>query len=306
MNFRSKIRVLYYSLKKVIADLKQLTKGQKDNYELLQLCHRIEKGLLVKNPKPLWGWEKAYRIFDLLQVCGDSFSTKTANAVLSAFLNSKEKSLFEQDKEKWTEFIKRTNYKLVDGTNVGGICCVKKSTFTPDEIIIIEKLFYTRHSCRDFSNIPVSNDLIEHAVEMALRCPSACNRQPFRVYVVEPSEIEKLLNHKLQYKANKILFITGDVRAFTSSELLDWLISPSIFAGYLTLSLHSLGIGSCVVRKDLVKESVYNVVVAKLAGISESERIVLEMNIGYYLDEYTIPISNRFEASKILKITYNS
>ena len=301
MNLKGIIGTLFYSLKKTISDIKQLSKGQKSNYELLQLSHRIEKGLLITTPKPLWGWEKAYRIYKLLLVNDDAFSSKTANAVLSAYLKSKERSSFLEDREAWQKFIQTTSYKPVENNNIGGIMEVEKTNFSLNEICTIEKLFYTRHSCRDFSEENVSNEVICNAVKMALKCPSACNRQPFKVYVVEPSMLERRLGRKIQYKANKLLFITGDVRAFTTAELLDWLISPTIFASYLILSLHSLGIGSCVVRKDLVKSSKYNCIVSNLAGISDSERIVLEINIGYYKSKNTCPISNRVEESDIVR-----
>lgn len=301
MNIKGKIVVLYYCLKRTVSDINQLTKGQKSNYELLQLSHRIEKGLLISKPKPLWGWEKAYRINKLLQINNDKFSSRTAKAVLSAYLNSKEHSSFLEDREKWSEFIKKTTFTPIESPKNGGIIEVEKTCFSTEEINAIEKLFYTRHSCREFSEEPVPAEVINHAIQMALRCPSACNRQPFKVYVVEPFVLEKELGKKLQYKANKILFITGDVRAFTSGELLDWLISPTIFASYLTLSLHSLGIGSCVVRKDLVKNSEYNCVVANMIEITESERIVLEINIGYYKSAFLCPKSNRLEVSDVAR-----
>lgn len=300
MSIKETIAFLYYSITKVLSDLKQLSKGQKRNFELLQLSHRIEKGLLIANPKPLWGWVKAYRINELLQFNNDKFSSKTAKAVLSAYLNSKKQSSFLEDREKCQEFFEKTNFTPIESQNIGGVIKIEKTPFSTEEINAIEKLFYTRHSCREFSEEPVSAEVINHAIQMALRCPSACNRQPFKVYVVEPSVMEKELGKKLQYQANKLLFITGDVRAFISSEILDWLISPMIFASYLTLSLHSLGIGCCVVRKDLVKNSRYNRIVEKVAGIEDNERLVLEINIGYYKPSYTVPFSNRAEIEDIV------
>ncbi len=301
MSIKRKLAVVYYSLKRIFADLKELSKGQKKEYELLQLSHRLEKGLLVTSPKPLWGWEKAYRIYELLQINQDAFSSKTAKSVLSAYLNSKEHSSFLEDREKWHEFFEKTTFTPVESPNMGGLIEAEKTCFSTDEINAIEKLFYTRHSCREFSEEPVPPEKINHAIQMALRCPSACNRQPFKVYVVDPKLLEKELGRSLQYKANKILFITGDVRAFTEGELLDWLISPTFFASYLTLSLHSIGIGSCVVRKDLVNESTYNKTVKKMVGLSNSERIVLEINIGYYKQIYSCAKSNRAAVADIVK-----
>lgn len=285
------------------ADIKQLSKGQKSNYNLLQLSHRLEKGLLITPPnvKPLWGWDKAYRIVELLRTNEDNFSSMTAKAVLNAFLLAKNNSKFEEDRQKYQEFIEKTHYVPEEINKMGGIMKLEKPVFALDELATIEKLFNTRHSCREFAEKPISKDVIAHAVEMALRCPSACNRQPFKVYVITPSSLEEKLGHKLQYKSDKVLIIAGDVRAFTSGEMLDWLISPTIFASYLTLSLHSLGIGSCIIRKDLIRTKKYNDAIIGITEMDACERIILEMFIGYYKDEFIVPISNRAGVEDIIQ-----
>lgn len=281
-------------IKKVRADLKLLHKGQKPSYDLLQLSHRLEKGLLIQNPKPMWGWEKAYRIVELLNTNSDEFSSVTANAVLSAYLCEKSKSPNQEDRHKYAEFMQKTGYRPIAFDNIGGTITISKPVFSESEQTVIRRLFDTRHSCREFANRHVSDKDIEEAVRMALRCPSACNRQPFHVYVIDPAKLAKQLGRsKLQYEGGPTLVITGDVRAFTSGELLDWIVSPSVFAGYLTLSLHSLGIGSCVVRKELVRQSVYNKVIKELICMDDSEQIILEMFIGYYKDKFVVPVSNR-------------
>lgn len=281
-------------MKKVRTDLKLLNKGQKTSYDLLQLSHRLEKGLLIKNPKPMWGWDKAHRMVELLKANQDEFSSVTANSVLSAYLDAKSKSKYQEDLDKHAEFLHQTGYQPVAYENHGGTMVVKSPDFTESEQKAIRRLFDTRHSCREFSDHHVSEKDIETAVRMALRCPSACNRQPFHVYVIDPAKLAKQLGReRLQYEGDRTIIITGDIRAFTKGELLDWIVSPSIFTGYLTLSLHALGIGSCVVRKDLVKSSSYNKAIRKITGMDESECIVLEMFIGYYKDDFIAPVSNR-------------
>lgn len=302
MSVVSSINLYHNCYKRVIADLKQLSLGQKTDYDLLQLSHRLEKGLLIQHPKPMWGWEKAERMVALLKKNKDAFSSATANAVLSAYLYAKSKSEYKEDLEKYADFMRQTGYQPVVYENVGGTITVKSPNFSEPEQVAIHRLFDTRHSCREFADRHVVDKDIEEAVRMALRCPSACNRQPFRVYVINPEKLAKKLGRgRLQYEGDRTLIITGDVRAFTNGELLDWIVSPSIFAGYLTLSLHALGIGSCVVRKDLVKPSAYNDAIRKLTGMGESECIVLEMFVGYYKEEFVAPVSNRKSSVDIVK-----
>lgn len=302
MKIKNQIAFYLSCLRKIRTDLKQLRKGQKFQYDLLQLSHRLEKGLLIKNPKPMWGWEKAFRIIELLQKDVDVFYSTTANAVLSAFLKAKSKSEYQEDREKYEDFLRTTGYQSVLHNGLGGVQTVYNPDFTPQEKETVRRLFNTRHSCREYASRHVSDKDINEAVQMALRCPSACNRQPFRVYFIDPTKlVAKLGRDNLQYSGSRTLVITGDLRAFTPNEILDWFISPSIFVGYLTLSLHSLGIGSCVVRKDLVKSNAYNNAIRDITGMEESECIVLELFVGYYKDQYETPVSNRKTVENVIK-----
>lgn len=301
MSVKSRINLYRHCYKRAKADLRQLSLGQKTNYDLLQLSHRLEKGMLITNPKPMWGWEKAEKMVTLLKKCKDGFSSITAKAVLSVYLEAKSKSEYKEDLKKYADFLRQTGFQTVPFENVGGAITVKSQAFSESEQAAIRRLFETRHSCRKFADRHVSDKDIEEAVRLALRCPSACNRQPFHVYAIDPAKLAKQMGQqKLQYDGDRALIITGDVRAFTTSELLDWIVSPSIFAGYLTLSLHSLGIGSCVVRKDLVSPSTYNDAIRVLTRMGCSERIVLEMFIGYYPDEFVAPVSNRANPDSIV------
>ena len=302
MSFWGQLSIIVNCIRKMYSDLSQLKLGQKPDYELLQLSHRLEKGLLIANPRPLWGWEKAYRINELIKQSKNAgFSTETANAVLSAFLESKLKSIFQEDRTKARLFLDETHYCTVNYIKQGGVQKIVKSKFAEQEQALVDKLFTTRHSCREFSETRIPNEIIIKAVELANRCPSACNRQPYRVYALEPLLLEGRLGKKLQYKGDRTIIISGDIRAYAMSEILDWIVSPTIFAAYLTLSLHSLGVGSCVVRKDLVRSSEYNRIIRELTGMDKSEQIILEMIIGYYKDEFVVPVSNRASADEIVK-----
>lgn len=291
---------LYGWVKKFCSDYKQLQLGQLKRYDLLQLAHRLEKGMLIKKPKPLWGWEKAYRMAELIKNCDDTYLTTTSRAVLSAFLETKASSVYKEDRDRCDQFLKETKFEAVNFSGLGGTQMIRKTVYSKDELKIIENLFESRHSCREYSDNPISDEKIRKAVQWALRCPSACNRQPFKVYAIETSRMEEKLSGHLQYSASRILIITGDIRAFKSSEMLDWIVSPSIFAAYLTLSLHAFGIGSCVVRKDLIKDDDYKKAIRDMSGMTDSEQIVLEMFIGEYKDEYLVPVSNRANTDDII------
>ena len=83
-------------------------------------------------------------------------------------------------------------------------------------------------------------------------------------------------------------------------ELNDWIVSTSIFCGYLTLALHAVGIGSCCCRKDIIKHSNYNKNIKSLCHIPDDEQIILEILIGNYKDEFFAPVSHRRDVKDIV------
>ena len=263
-----------------------LSKGQQPKYEILMLAHRLEKGLLNENPKPLWGWEKAQRILSLMKDNNDEFSNRTGRGVLRAYIESKKNSGNPKEVEKVVLFLK--NYPEIENENtLGGVIQLKKEVFTANQREVVSQFIKSRHSCRDFQDKVVSKEDIEAAVSLALRCPSACNRQVTNCYVYQSKELQTII-------------LTTNIRAYEISEFNDWFVSPSIFAGYLSLSLHLYGIGSCVYRKQLYGHHPYNEGMRRKCNIPADEMIVLELRFGYYKDEFKIAVSNRHNAGDII------
>jgi hypothetical protein len=96
--------------------------------------------------------------------------------------------------------------------------------------------------------------------------------------------------------ADKYMILTSDLLAYNLDEMQDWLVSTSIFAGYLSLALHAVGIGNCVIRKCLLGPSKYNEELRKYCKIPDNEQIVIEIAIGNYADKFKECVSNRMDA----------
>lgn len=296
-NLKFKIYMLFQCIVSAIKDWKIACEGQKEQYELLQVAHRLEKGLLIENPRPLWGWEKAKRLAYLINQVDDVFFKETGFSVMNAYLDSKERSNFKKDRDKCAIFKKENPIEHI--CDYGGAIIYRHEGFKEEEVLLIEKLFKTRHSIRSFTNENVPESSLIKAIDIALRCPSACNRQPFHVYVINKETKERIENSE-SYSGSHFLFVTGDIRAFALGEFNDWIVSPSIFVGYLTLALHLYGIGSCVIRKDLVCDTQFNKAVKAVCKIPNEEKLILELAVGYYKTENLVPFSNRHKGSEIV------
>lgn len=280
--------MLFECIRSAIKDWRIVCSGQNKNAEILQIAHRLEKGLTIANPRPLWGWEKAERLKELIL---NNYSTEAqiGKAVLYAFVKRKEQSDNEQDKVKSRQF-------MCDGLTSsakGGVSKIVKQCYDQESIKSFISFFNSRHSIRTFNNSSIDETHLQHALELALKCPSACIRQPFHVYVLNGQDKRKYITQSDSINADKYLYISGDISSFTPDEFNDWHISPAIFAAYLTMTLEIFGIGSCIMRKDLVRPTIYNKTVKKVCDISDNEKLILEIAIGYYDNDIIVPDSQR-------------
>lgn len=289
-------------------DLACFLKGQTTQDAMVQTAHRIEKGLTIRNPRRLWGWNKIGRLAALLEKelaspNPDRFALETGASVLKAYLEAKKRTGDPEETEKAAKLLEKhpkvrecMETVTADG---GAKRLTAQEMAIPGGVEWARKFFSTRHSIRDFSDRPIPRETLLQATQLALTCPSACNRQPFKVYVLEGKRREES-GYENIYHADKYLVVTGEINAFTTEEYGDWLVSATIFATYLALALHALGIGSCVMKKELHFGSKYNEMLKKTCHIPRNEKIVLEIAAGYYKDEFSVACSNRKPARDVM------
>lgn len=302
MGIKNNLAMTMQGFHNITRCIRAIKDGQATNYAILQTAHRLEKGLCMREPRKFWGFDAAIRLVQLIAVeqnrqTRDEKAIAIGKAVLSAYINKKEET-DEIDKliALKTE-IKKAGI-LVAPENCGGSLKLHKSDILMDSDSA-EKLFMTRHSVRDFDDSPVDNEKLEKAIRMALRAPSACNRQASMIYVINGEDRVKIGSSN-DYHADKYLIITGVMKAFALSELNDWIVSTSVFCGYLSLALHAEGIGSCIFRKDIISKSEYNDNIRQLCHIPDNEQIILEMAIGNYREDFNVPVSYRREPCEVV------
>lgn len=216
---------------------------------------------------------------------------------MKQYINLKQNSPEEQQKlQKLLKKMREVNISLDDADEeFGGFRTVYKDDILVEDLQAAEHLFNGRHSIRNFGNTPVDYKKILYAINLANKCPSACNRQPTRVYIID-GKTRCILGEGNDIGADKYMILTSDMLAYNLDEMQDWLVSTSIFAGYLSLSLHAVGIGNCVIRKCLFGPSKYNKELRKYCQIPDNEQIVIEIAIGNYAEEFNACISNRKDA----------
>ena len=279
---------------------KPVTK-EKLEYDMLFEIHKLEKGFaVVKNQRP-FGIDKIKRIIKDINDY-ENYGFVKGFAYDLAYSSLKEYSRFYEEKN----WIDREEYKLVKDfiTNKKineipvGAFNYKKEQFIEDALIDYNKFLSTRRSVRNFSNQKLKKEHIKKAVEMAIKTPTACNRQMCKIYYISRNENKKIIEKYAQglglfdlTNANYFV-ITFDISAnyFIGERNQGWFNSGLVTMNFVN-ALHSLGIGSCCIQfgNNFKQETE----VKKLLQIPSTERIAVIITAGYYDEISKIPYSTR-------------
>lgn len=155
-----------------------------------------------------------------------------------------------------------------------------------------ENLIKTRQSCRDFNDKEVEKETLERIAELAMLAPSACNSQPWKMYLVSGEKAKDVIpalqergHNPFLEKAKAFIVVTekdATLKTFVSSKFhSNHFVKYDIgqLLAYVTLGAESIGVKSCIIgwinQEELRKavgypqEEVSNVVVA--LGYSDCE-----------------------------------
>ena len=108
-----------------------------------------------------------------------------------------------------------------------------------------------RYSVRKFADKEVEQEKIDKIIEAGIKAPTACNLQPFKIWVAESKDAKDKIN-----KANPfpfvhqapVLIVVGSknegawVRKYDGKNFAD--IDTSIVATHIMLAIHDLGLGT--------------------------------------------------------------
>lgn len=296
-------------------------KYRKFNYNNLSVCsksaleakifrqtHTIEKGMSIERPRKGFGEKKIKELIDMLELymkkefsCLDTVFINAVN-VMFRYVEFQRKLGYE-NKDLYKEINKYD--KFYDESFE---CGVKEVTYVELQKEIHQEFpvfFDSRHSVRQFAAENIDYKSVEKAIDIAKKCPTACNRQAFRVYMYSQAEINAFIgevvagNTGFSDSVKNYLVITADMSAFYDSfERNQLYIEGGIFAMALIQALHYYGIASCILQNGEKKSS--DKEIRKICNnIPQNEKIVLYIAIGYYKDKVTYAVSHRKSSSEI-------
>lgn len=283
---------------------------QREQFRIIRFMHSIEKGLSLKEIKPGFGVSKVISLMNRLEdyaQCGFDCSHESVKMAVSAIGEyvqwHKERNILDSEVE---NRYKKLISVFSETDKSGGAEKFAKSDILNFDAKEFDKVLYSRHSLRNFSGEDVDVETLKEAVDKANRCPSACNRQPTKVYIVKNKKSVQYLSGHLEGTGGfaddckNFLIVTGNSAAFEFVENNQWIVNAGIFAGTLQLTLHSQGIASCVINSPLVRSKKITQI-RNYFSIPENEEIVCFMGVGMYPDEFSAPVSKRFTVDEITK-----
>lgn len=169
-----------------------------------------------------------------------------------------------------------------------------------------EALSVARRSVRDFAPTAVPRELVQKAVRVAALSPSACNRQPNKVILIEGREdIDRALafqngnrgfGHKVPLLAVLVVDSTG---YFDGSERNQTYVDGGLFAMSLMFALRALGLGSCSLNWCVTPAT--DRAFRKLGHVKEQETVMMMLAIGYPPAAVTVPLSPRRDMDEVIR-----
>lgn len=281
-------------------------KSQEDQLNVSQLIsvHMLEKAMATGNTKYLSAvkYDRLIGNMSELMRAGfspDSFTIASSAAIIRSALATI--SGHENDKSQLESLISQHNIPM----NLrGGIEVIPSSEILSHTNFDFHGFVSSRHSVRKFKDKIIPREVIYDIVRDALYCPSACNRQPFKVYFSEDrkkiAEIIRLgADGFFAANVHDCIIITSDRALQNTAEIDDQeYVNGGIFLGYLSMSVHAHGLGSCLfqcLRSGVTKQER----IRQTFRISESEVIVCCMGIGEYEDDVICACSQRRDAKDV-------
>lgn len=281
--------------------------------KLLFYYHKIEKGICMPGEKRLFAVEVVPLITHMLTIWEDAAYSREDPIYIGAISSLRSYSALLHmdglDPEQAIcasidEFLAR-RMDIRRGFAETPITITDKEIGATVSHDAFRSLCELRRSFRDFDTRKVSEEGIRWAVELAQLSPSACNRQPCKVYVVSNEDTKRVLlshqngNSGFGHLAPMVLVLTSDSSHFFGAiERHQPYVDGGLFSMSLLYGLQVQGLVSCCLNWCVTPAT--DAAVHQLLDIPNAERIVMLVLVGYPVEKTVVPKSQRKAVDSVL------
>ena len=273
-------------------------------YAILRENHIIEKGMSMQNPRRGFGQAKVSKLLEHLRLYNQLYGSINHEFLIYPLATIKVYISYQQQNDVDIEKIDTAFTQLCQEANVdieklltpAGIELTTANYLKEQATKDFQSLLYSRHSIRYFKNVLPSKKLLEKALLLASRTPSACNRQAWHTHIYFGNDAHEIL--RMQSGCNGFcddihccIVVTADMKGFLGHEPFQCYIDGGLYAQNLINALHYIGLGtiplSCGFFNSRLKR------IQRKFNINDNEVMIVIIGTGIMHDEMKIAISTR-------------
>jgi nitroreductase len=280
--------------------------------KLLFYYHKIEKGLSMPGKKRLFGLEVIPQVTSLLLVWEDKYRDlddpiyRGAVNSLQAYAALLEREQLDPsgvvlpDVKRFLAQRARQQAQADTPLHPSAVLADRPVRYEDFKALVLQ-----RRSYRDFSSVPVSHESIAAAVELAQLSPSACNRQPCRVHVIQSEKLRSAAlaqqngNAGFGHLAPLVLAITSDSSYFfDATERHQPYVDGGLFTMSLIYALQVQGLVSCCLNWCV--HPAQDNKLRSVLPLRPSEQVIMLMAVGHPPSAAVVPKSHRRASQDVL------
>lgn len=280
---------------------------------MVYYIHRIEKGLSHKRFRSGFGrsaFAELKAVMERWRESGYSTDDETYQAaqnVIRAYVH-KHRAIgkpIPQFVGEWFADAVASADKACGNEGNAGVKIVRASDKLDNKTKNYATLFAQRTSVREYAGTSVDMQAVHEAIAISMKTPSVCNRQAYRILLVQNQELVKraleLQGGWRGYDAPPVLaLISVDVRSFVSVEERN---EPYIDGGLFTMAfltaLEYESLASCPLNTMMRKQQERDI--RELLDIPDYEVLIAFIAIGNVPESIESPISFRYKPEAITR-----
>lgn len=309
------IRYYNYDRKKFQkAYTREIEKASKEQLEAKMMfhSHAIEKGLSHNELRYKFGESALTQLASTMEAYRRRFDTNNLRYQIALSCIRNYELVHINNDIEITDFLRgifsenilqRSKEVSLD---LGGYENITSESKKRNNSLSFRELAKNRYSIREFSEDKVSLDDIKEAVEISLKTPSVCNRQPSKVLIIRDKKVmEQVLSLQGGYTGYKLppclLLITASNNAFVGiNERNEGYIDGGLFAMSILYSLEYKSLAACALNAMMsVKKEKQ---IKKILQLKDSDLLIMFIAVGGVPGTVKVATSTRNNLTEVLSI----
>lgn len=277
---------------------------QKMQYTLLRENHIIEKGMSMRNTRRGFGQAKVTALIERLRKYNRLYGGAGNTFLVYPLSTIKEYIAYQHRDGVEISEIERAYRVLCEEAGIeeaslkmpAGIEMLRADYLQEQAKGDYHSLLYSRHSIRYFKEELPSKEILEKALTLASRTPSACNRQAWHTHIYFGEDSHELLRMQDGCKGfcddiHCSIVVTADMKGFLGHEPFQCFVDGGLYAQNLINALHYEGLGAIPLSCGFMSDKL--LAMQKHFDIPENEVMVVIIGTGVMQDEMKIALSTR-------------